>query len=190
MEDKTILDLLWNRMEGAIEALAGKFGRQLHRTAMNILGDYHDAEEAVSDTYLALWNAIPPQRPDPLAGFVYRVGRNTALKRLRSNSAKKRDSSYDLSLDELAGAIGEETLEQIVDARALGRAIDRFLDTLNRTNRVIFVRRYWYGDRVKELARAVGMTENALSVRLSRIRTQLKDYLIQEGFYNETGKTG
>lgn len=183
MEDKTILELLWSRASSAIDALADKFGQRLYATAMNILDNHQDAEETVNDTYFALWNAIPPQRPDPLAGYVHRTGRNIALKRLRSDSAQKRDSRYDLSLEELAGIIPENTLEETLDARELGRAIDRFLDTLNRQNRVFFLRRYWFGDSVIDLANAHAMTPNAMNVRLSRLRAQLKDYLTKEGLF-------
>ena len=190
MEDKKILELLWNRISSAIDALAAKYGQRLYLTAMNILGNHHDAEETVNDTYLALWNAIPPQRPDPLAGYVHRTGRNIALNRLRSDSAQKRNSSYDLSLDELADVIPGDTLEDALDARELGRAIDCFLDTLSQQNRVFFLRRYWFGDSVMDLANAHAMTPNAMTVRLSRLRAQLKDYLIKEGIFDETQKAG
>ena len=185
MEDMKILDLLWARAESAIEALAEKFGARLHRTAMNILGNFQDAQECVNDTYLALWNTIPPQRPEPLAGFVHRVGRNTALKRLRQDTVRKRDGSYDLSLEELAGCIPGGSLEEAWDAKVLGQTIDRFLDTVSRENRVIFLRRYWFGDSIKDLAVCTGLTESAVSVRLNRIRDKLKKYLITEGYFHE-----
>lgn len=186
MEDKKILELLWNRAEAALEALAKKFGRRLLYTAMNILGNPQDAEEAVNDTYMALWNTIPPEKPDPLAGYVHRTGRNVALNKRRHLTAQKRNSQYDVSLDELAGILPAPSFEDLLDARALGQAIDRFLDTIHRENRILFLRRYWFGDSVKELAHTFGMSENTVSVRLSRIRTQLKAYLIEkEGFFHE-----
>lgn len=185
MEDKKLLQLLWARSDAALDALAQQFGARLYQTAMNILGDHHDAEEAVNDTYLALWNAIPPKHPDPLGGYVYRTGRNIALKKLRFQSAQKRSNTYALSLDELAEVLPGSTLEEALDARALGQAIDRFLDSLHKTDRIVFVRRYWFADPVKELAKAQGMTPNALSVRLSRLRQQLKNHLIKEGFFDE-----
>lgn len=185
MEDRKILQLLFDRAESALTALAQKFGRRLQQTAMNILGNPQDAEEAVNDTYLALWNAIPPEQPEPLSAYVYRVGRNTALKLLRHITAQKRYSGYDASLEELAALLPGEDLEKTVEARALGRAIDRFLDTLTKDSRVLFVRRYWYGDSAKDLARAKGISESALSVRLHRIRSQLKTYLYKEGFWHE-----
>ena len=48
---------------------------------------------------------------------------------------------------------------------------------------MIFLRRYWFGDAVRDIAKALGMTENAVSVRLSRTRDKLKAYLTEEGFY-------
>lgn len=179
MEDHEILALLWQRAEGAISALAERFGGILYRTAVNLLGSSRDAEECVNDTYLAVWNAIPPNRPEPLPPYVYRIGRNIALNRLRSNTAQKR-SGYELSLEELAGCIPAPCLE---DGRALGRAMDAWLDTLNKESRILFLRRYWFGDSVKDIAVSFNMKESAVSVRLSRLRNKLKDYLVKEGYY-------
>lgn len=182
MEDKQIISLLFARAEEALDTLAAKFGRGLLRQAKNILRSPEDAEEAVSDTYLALWNAIPPASPDPLAPYVYRTGRNTALKRLRHESAKKR-SSYEVSLDELSEAIAGPNLEDAVSARDLGQAIDRWLDTQSKENRIIFLRRYWFGDPIKDIAGLTGLTVNTVSVRLSRLRSKLADHLTKEGYY-------
>lgn len=144
-----------------------------------------DAEECTNDTYFAPWNAIPPVSPDPLAPYVYRTGRNTALKRLHRDTAKKRDSRYDIYLEELNGCLPIGDLEQIIDARELGRAMDRFLDSISRESRYIFVRRYWFGDSVGEIAKDLKMQENAVSVILNRIRNSLKEYLKKEGYRYE-----
>lgn len=181
MEDKKILALLRSRSESAITLMAKRFGNRLYRTAMNILGIHEDAEEAVSDTYLAVWNAIPPKEPDPLAGFVYKTGRNQALDRLRRENAQKR-SGYEIPLEELEGCLSGASLEDEIDARLLGRAIDRFLDTVPQSSRVIFLRRYWFGDSIQQVARDRAMTPNAVSVQLSRIRQKLRTYLTEEGF--------
>ena len=182
MEDRAIIRLLRNRDETALGALERKFGRRLQAIARNILGKTEDAEECVNDTYLAVWNAIPPGEPNPLAGFVCKIGRNLALKALRHRTADKRDSRYDLSLDELTDYIPGRCLEEDFEAKLLGLAIDAFLVTLPKTSRVLFLRRYWFGDSVKDLARQFAMTETAVSVRLNRTRNQLKAYLIQEGY--------
>ena len=185
MEDRQIVKLLFARAENAISELSTRFGKQLHRIAYNILENQSDAEECTNDTYFALWNAIPPVSPNPLAPYVYRTGRNTALKRLHRDTAQKRNSRYDVSLEELNGCLPAENMEQIIDARELGRAIDRFLTSKSRESRYIFIRRYWYGDSVGEIARELKMQENAVSVRLNRMRNSLKAYLKKEGYHYE-----
>ena len=182
MKDSEIIDLYWARNEKAIAATKEKYGNYCHTIAFNILHNNEDAEECTNDTYLALWNAIPPVSPDPLAPYVYRTGRNTALKRFHRETAKKRDGRYDVSLEELNGCLPGGDLEQEMDARELGRTMDRYLESNTRENRYMFIRRYWYGDSVGEIAKALHMKENAVSVRLNRIRAGLKEYLEKEGY--------
>ncbi len=180
MEDRQIISLLWQRSEDAIAALSAKFGHRLQRLAKNILLNERDAQECVNDTYLAVWNTIPPQQPDPLSPYILRLCKNIAISRLRSSTAQKR-SAYEVALDELGDAIGLDTLEQTLSAQELGQAIDRFLDTLRREDRIIFLRRHWHGDSVQEIARTLGLRENNISVRLHRVRNKLKAYLTKEG---------
>ena len=75
--------------------------------------------------------------------------------------------------------------EQDFDARELGRAIDRFLDTLEPQNRILFLRRYWFGDDLAQLSRQLHLPTGTVTVRLHRIRSKLKHYLIKEGFLYE-----
>lgn len=180
MEDKKLLQLLLQRSGQAIPALARAYGQSLRRTAMNILGDTRDAEECVNDTYLALWDAIPPAEPDPLIAYAQRVVRNICLKRLRQDRARKRRSEFDLSLEELAGCLPGGDLEQEVHRRLLQEALNRFLREQSKENRCIFLRRYWYGDSVGDIAQLLGMQRNAVTVRLRRLREKLQDYLIKE----------
>ena len=179
MEDGNILDLLWKRSEAAIGELARRFGYRIYAMAKNLLSDPQDAEECVNDTYLAVWDAIPPRRPQPLAPFVYRVGRNIALNRLRSNTTQKR-GGYQLSLEELSDFLPSPDR---TDSRELGIAMDAFLDTISPKDRAIFLRRYWFGDPVKSIAADLGLTENAVSLRLHRTRERLRAYLIKEGYH-------
>ena len=185
MEDQKIIKLLWHRAESALEALAKKFGSRLMSIAMNILGVRQDAEESVNDTYLAVWNTIPPKKPDPLAGYVYAGGRNISLDRLKYTTAEKRNSRYDVSIDELANCIPAPALEDTVEAKELGLAINRFLGTIHADNRALFLRRYWFGDPVKVIAKDLGLRENTANVRLGRIRMQLREHLIKEGYVHE-----
>lgn len=185
MEDKRITELLWRRKESAISAMARKYGKRLLATAWNILGSQQDAEETENDTYYAVWNAVPPARPDPLSGYVYRTGRNLALDKLRYLSAAKRDRQYEMCLDELMDSIPGPVLEETVEARELGRLITHFLSGLTSMQRVMFLRRYYFGDAVRMIAQDLEITPNACSVRLSRIRDELRNYLEREGYCYE-----
>ena len=177
MDEQQLLQLLWDRSPGAPEALDQAYGKLLYRISSNILGDHHMAEECVNDAILALWNAIPPNRPQPLISYACGVVRNIALNRRREQP------EYTLSLEELADFIPAPCAIEALDAKELGRSINAFLATISRKSRSIFLRRYWFGDSVKEIAAAFSMTENAVSVRLSRIRDKLRNYLIKEGHY-------
>lgn len=185
MDDPTIVGLLWQRAESALEALSKRFGKRLMGIAVNILGVRQDAEESVNDTYLAVWNTVPPKKPDPLAGYVYATGRNISLDRLKYNTAWKRYGKYDLSLDELEKAIPGPALEETVEARELGLAINRFLAAQNEDNRALFLRRYWFGDSIQEIADDFDLRENTVCVRLGRIRMRLREHLIKEGYVDE-----
>ena len=185
MEDRIIIKLLWDRAERALEMLARRFGKGLMRIAMNIIGVHQDAEEAVSDTYMAVWNSVPPQKPDPLAGYVYRIGRNISLDRVKYLTAGKRDGRYDVSIEELANCIPGPALEDTVEARELGRIFNKFLAMLNEDDRALFLRRYWFGDEVKTIAKDLEIRSNTASVRLSRLRKQLRQLLIREGYADE-----
>ena len=181
MTDQQIVKALFARAEIAISALSERFGALLWQISKNILDNDRDAEECVNDTYLALWNAIPPTRPESLCAYVCRTGRNLALKRLRKNEAAKRNTSYDLSLDELAEYLSGPDPETECESHDVGRALNRFLDRQPSEQRIMFLRRYWFGDSVKDIARRTGRTENSVSVSLSRTRDKLKIYLEKEG---------
>lgn len=182
MEDEKIIELFFARSEFAIKELDGKYGHQCHRLSYNILKNALDAEECVSDAYFGTWNAIPPQRPRSLPAFVCRLVRNFSLTRYRANNALKRNSVYDLALDEIEYTLADPVgVEDILEARDLARILEEFLDTLSTENRVIFLGRYWFADSYAQIAAQVGMTQKNVSVRLTRIRKDLRGYLRKEG---------
>ena len=184
MDDSRIIRMFFDRAEGAIDALERKLGKLLYKIAVNILEDPREAEECVSDTYLAVWNAIPPEKPNLLTPYVCRIARNIALKRLRENTALRRNSRFDLSLEELADCIPDRTAEEALQSRELGRCLNRFLSTLSEENRLLFLRRYWFGDSSSAIAAAVGLSRNTVDVRLHRLREGLRAFLKKEELYD------
>ena len=182
MEDSKIIELFYQRSERAIMELSQKYGTVCTRIAKNILNNALDAEECVNDAYLGAWNTIPPQKPNPLKTYICRIVRNLSIKRYHSNTSMKRNSFYDAALDELENCIPSgKTVETELSAKELAQIIDDFLDTLDKENRVIFVRRYWYSDSISDIAKRFRMSNNNVSVRLSRTREKLKKYLKKEG---------
>ncbi len=183
LDDSKIIELFFERSEQAIVELSGKYGNICNGIANNILNDKRDAEECVNDAYLAVWNTIPPQKPNPLLSYVCRIVRNTSLKRHRSNTAKKRNSHYDVTFEELCDTLSSnDTVEQEITVRETERVINRFLEGLDRDDRVMFVRRYYFSDSISDIAKRFGITSHAVSVRMTRLRERLKKYLIKEGY--------
>ena len=153
MEDSKIINLFFERSEQAIRELDCKYGGVVRKTAANILDDRQDVEECVNDTYLKVWNSIPPKAPDPLAPYVCRISRNLAINRYHANHAGKRGTNYGLVLDEMEECIPSGvSVETELEAKELSAAINRFLSTLPPEDRFLFVRRYWYADSVTDLA--------------------------------------
>ncbi len=182
MEDSQIIALFYERSEQAIAELDRKYGAAVRKTAANILNDRQDEEECANDTYLGVWNSIPPQDPRPLKSYVCRIARNLAVKKYHARRAQKRDGGYELVLDELAECIPASTrVEDEVAAKELSAAISRFLDTLSYEDRFCFVRRYWYADAVSDIAAMTRLDSHWISVRLFRTRKKLYQTLKEEG---------
>ena len=182
LKDHEIVELFFERSEQAITELILKYGAAIRKVAYNILNSPQDIEECQSDTYLQVWNRIPPARPDSLGAYVCRIARNVCLKRYHANTAQKRNSHYDVALEELEATIPAlSTVESDYDAKELTHYLNTFLKELGREDRYLFMRRYWYGDGVSEIARNLDISAHTASVRLFRLRQKLQTYLQKEG---------
>lgn len=183
MEDKQIVELYLLRNEQAIDKTAEKYGKYCFSIANNILNNYEDAEETVSDTYVGAWNAIPPHRPANLSTFLGKITRRLAIKRWRANHTLKRGGGeMPLVLEELAGCIpsGGDP-EQDVENAELGRMLNRFVHGLPKTERNVFVCRYWYLDSIEDIAKRYSFSQSKVKSMLSRTRKKLRTYLEKEG---------
>ena len=169
---------------GAIPATSEKYGNYCLTIAKNILGSAEDAEECVNDTYLNVWNAIPPAKPVSLSAFLGKVTRNLSLNLYKKTGAVKRGGGQLTAvLDELSEIIpGSDDVQLVLDQKELAEAITAFLATLSAEKRGIFVCRYWYTDSVLDIAGRYGMSAGAVSMILGRVRKKLRKYLIERGF--------
>lgn len=184
MEDSRIVELYWKRDADAIPATSEKYGGYCACIARNILGSEEDAEECVNDTWLGAWNSMPPHRPSVLSAFLGKITRNLSFNRRQRDRAEKRGGGeLPLVLDELSECVsGNDSVEGEWDRKELLSAIDAFLDGLAPEKRMVFVCRYWYADSVGSIAARMGMTENHVSMTLTRLRRKLQEHLTKGGF--------
>lgn len=183
MEDLQIIDLYFERNETAIAETASKYGRFCHNIALNILSIDADAEECINDTYLQAWNSIPPQRPAKFRAWLGRVVRNIAINLWNKKHCQKRYAGMEQVFEELEDCIpSPETVECQIEEKELTEVINTWLTSLSRDDRVLFVRRYWYGQAVNKLAKEVGMESKKLARRMYGLRQNLKSTLEKEGY--------
>ena len=183
MEDTQIIDLYWDRDQGAIPATAGKYGGFLHTLSWNILRSHHDAEECVNDTYFRAWNAIPPEIPRVLKHFLSRIARNLAFDRLDYITAKRRDVHMITLLSDLDACLPDPRpdVEAAVDAKLAAGSVNRFLSQLDKKDCAVFLSRYYYSMAISEIADKLGLTERNVKYRLSCLRQKLRKQLEREG---------
>ena len=184
MEDEAIVSLYWERSEQAINETEQKYGRFCYAIAYNLLHNTEDAAESVNDTYLEAWNSMPPHKPNSLTAFLGRITRRLSVDRWRSTHAEKRGGGeYPLLLTELSECIPSKTsVEQQVEVKELAETVNRFLRRLSNEKQQVFLRRYWYGDSMEELAKTFGFTVSKVKSMLFHIRGNLRDHLKKEGF--------
>lgn len=183
-KQQKLLDMLNARSEHALEELTNAYGGLCRSIAGNILASCEDVEETVSDTMLTVWNRIPPEQPENLTAYISRITRNNALNKLKSNTAGIRDERMTVCLSELECCLpSPDTVESRLESALITQTINRFLSTLSKTNRSIFIRRYYCMDTTREIAASLGLTELAVRSRLLRMREHLRKELEKEGIY-------
>ena len=182
MEDRQIIELYFQRNETAITETANKYGAFCHKIAMNILSIREDAEECVNDTYHSVWNQIPPTNPNSFRAFLGRITRNLSISRFRTLRAQKRYAGMELMLSELEECIpATNTIERTIESNELTGYINEWLTALPEHDAMLFLRRYWYGDSVKDLAKKTNTTAAKMAQTMLRLRKSLKAYLEQKG---------
>lgn len=187
MQDKQIIELYQDRNDRAILETKSSYGSYLLTIAFNILSSSEDAEEVENDTYLHTWNVIPPQVPLNFKAFLARITRNLSLDMYRKKHAEKRGGAgCDMLLSELAEVLPELSLgvddstpDKALDRKEITRAINSFLEDLEKNKRVMFVKRYFYGASIADIANDLGLSEQNVATSLFRLRAALKDHLIK-----------
>lgn len=177
--DEQIIELYWQRNERAISETDLKYGQFLYRIAYNILHDKLDCEECQNDTYLGIWNAIPPERPNVFPAFITQIMRRTAIDKYKQKNSKKRvPSELTISIEEI-----DTEFECECDATELGKIISDYLRTLSDRQQFIFIGRYYMSESVERIAKDLNVTASAVYKELRKIKSELKMYLERNGVY-------
>ena len=115
MEDQKIIALYHNRDESAITETDRKYGVYCRTIAMNILSVREDAEECVNDTYLGVWNAVPPARPGVFSAFIARITRNLAMNLSGVRTILRMLNKLNVKESEYMPLIKETSVENNID---------------------------------------------------------------------------
>lgn len=183
MEDNQIVKMIWNRDESALSVLSTKYNSYCYSIAYNILNDPEDAEECVNDTWLGVWNSIPPNSPDVLKTYAGKITRNISLKRWTEKHSKKRGGGQvTLALDELEECIpAKQQIEEEVQKAELVRTLNTFLKSIPTEEMQIFVCRYWYFDSIASISEQFGFSHSKVKSQLHRTRKKLLRFLKGRG---------
>lgn len=176
-----ILELLERRDEQALELLKERYSDYCYSIIYHLLRNHEETAEALSDVWLQIWNSIPPARPQHIRAYLAKTARNTALHYIKHNNAQKR-SGVTVLLDELSECIPDPSWEQNAQSQGLRDCLNRFVAALEAEPQQIFLRRYWYGATVEELAKAFHCSESRITGILFRTRKKLRRYLQKEGY--------
>lgn len=182
MEDREIVMLFRERNEQAVEELEKVYGGKLRSIAMTILECREDADECVNDTLWKAWKAIPPAAPEFLFAFLAKVCRNIALDKLNYRNAKKRQGMIVELTMEMEQCIPDRLEAFQAEGRELAALLNQFLKSLPREKRMIFMRRYWYGDTNAEIAERYRISESKVKTTLFRTRKKLQTFLEKEDY--------
>ena len=184
MDDRKIVGLYLKRDEKAISETSSKYGKYLYCISFRIVSDEQDAEECVNDTYISIWNSIPPHRPANLSTFSGKIVRRISIDLIRKKNAQKRGGNeIFLALDELDECVsGSEDVPSEAEKHELKKLIDKFLSALSSDERQVFMLRYWYLSPVSEISEKTGFSESKIKSMLNRTRNKLRTLLEKEGF--------
>lgn len=181
MEDAQIIELYWARNEDAIHETDLAYGRRLYVLADKIVNSHEDAEESVNDTYMNAWNTIPPQRPTLFFAYLAKICRFCSYGILDWRNAAKRNADVVTLTKEMEMCIPDPRHQRKIEGEEIGQLLNKFLDSISKESRLIFMRRYWYTDSVAEIAARYNMSESKVKTQLHRTRIKLHNFLESEG---------
>ena len=180
--DAALLAALRANAPGAFEQLVRAHGGRLLAVTRRLLGNEEDARDAVQEAFLNAYRAIPKFQGDSLLStWLHRIAVNVSLMKLRRRRRKPEES-----LDHLLPAFkenghfaerfdtGDETAEQRLARLEEQAAVRAAIDELPDHHRTILLLRDIEGIGTNDVAEQLGITPNAVKLRLHRARQALR----------------
>lgn len=177
--DEQIIELYWRREEKAIQETDKKYGQFLFRIAYNILHERLDCEECQNDTYLGVWNAIPPTRPTVFPAFITQIMRRIAINRYKEKASKKRiPSELNISMEDVNGTLhGDDSVAVKYEMAEVGKIINNYVRELSDRQRYIFIDRFYLAESVETIATDLSISVPTVYREIDKIKHSLKLYL-------------
>ncbi len=177
--DEQIIELYWQREEKAIQETDKKYGQFLFRIAYNLLHDRLDCEECQNDTYLGVWNAIPPTRPTVFPAFITQIMRRIAINRYKERRSKKHiPSELTVCMKDLNDTLHRnDSVEAEYLAEEVGKIINNYVKDLSERQRYIFIDRFYFAEPVESIALNLSLSVPTIYREIDKIKQGLKLYL-------------
>lgn len=176
--DEDIVKLLQERDQKSIELIAERYERLLRYIAVTILRDRQtEVEECINDVYMKVWThgAAFDLEKASFRTWLKAITRNTALNYLRK--AVRREAFEETGEEDPLGSgdmddSGNPERRMIFQEEV--QALERVLNDLKKKDRELVLRRFYYLQSTRQIAEAMGMPENAVDSKLSRLKKKLR----------------
>ena len=176
-DDDRIVDLFLERDESAVGSVVNKYGKLLFTICNNITGNRQDAEECVNDTYLSVWNTIPPNKPyGRFKGYLCKTAINVSNNMRRKNKRHEK-VQYSENMDMYTSDTHQREREEV---RNKIDAINAFLAGIPKQDRLIFVKKYSFEYTDAQIAKEQNVSVYTVKNTLRRLKKELSKQLEKE----------
>lgn len=184
-DDAALLVRLRAGDDDAFELLVRTYSGRLLAVTRRILGSEEDARDALQDAFLSAFKSLPRfEGGSLLSTWLHRIAVNAALMKLRTRRRKPEDSIEGLLPAYQEHGHHQETFSSWAEpvdaamARAESRAVvRRAIDELPDSYRTVLLLRDIEELDTEETARMLGISGNAVKIRLHRARQALRTLL-------------
>ncbi|MFN7943474.1 MAG: sigma-70 family RNA polymerase sigma factor [Thermoanaerobaculia bacterium] len=174
--------------DAAYRELVVAYGGRLLAVSRRFLRHEDDARDAVQDAFLQAWKALPRFQGECLVStWLHRIVVNASLMKLRRRKSRREESIEPLlpTFKEDGHASQPsvewpESADRLVERNEVRALVRGAIDRLPESYRTVLLLRDLEERTTQDAARLLGVTENAVKIRLHRARQALRELLDRE----------